>query len=133
MRVIAIGSLENARVGVHGNAAIAGGGASNEVAGSGAVTFAASPRVTIAGEFLFRRLSDLREIAAVTAPHPTIVGVDTLRLVPGTVVPTLANAVTGVKWNVAATLVISGQVVWRVGNAGLTAPFTPLLSVDYLF
>jgi hypothetical protein len=133
VRILAIGSIENARVGVHGNAAVARGGASNEIDGSGAVTFAATPRVTIAGEFLVRRLSDLREIVSVSEPHPTIAGVDTLRLVPGTVVPTLTSAVTGVKWNVHGTMVISAQVLWRIGDAGLTAPITPLVGLDYLF
>ena len=133
VRMLAIGSIENARVGVHGNAAIARGGASNELDGSGAVTFAVTPRVTIAGELLVRRLSDLREIVSVSEPHPTIAGVDTLRLVPGTVVPTLTNAVTGVKWNVRGTMVISAQVLWRIGDAGLTAPITPLVGIDYLF
>jgi hypothetical protein len=133
LRVLAIGSLENARFGVHGNAVVARGGASSELDGSGALTFAATPRVTIAGEFLVRRLSDLREIVSVSEPHPTIAGVDTLRLVPGTVVPTLTSAVTGVKWNIHGTMVISAQVLWRIGDAGLTAPVTPLIGLDYLF
>src|SRR5262249_54447475 len=72
VRVIAIGSVENTRVGVHGNAAIVGGGASDEIDASGAVTFAVSPRMTLTGEVLYRRLSGLHDIVASTAPHPTI-------------------------------------------------------------
>jgi len=53
--------------------------------------------------------------------------------VPGTDVPTLASAVTGVKWNATGTLVVTGQIVWRLGDGGLTAPFTPLIGIDYLF
>jgi len=67
------------------------------------------------------------------APHPTIAGVDTLRLVPGTATPTMASAVTGVKWNAHATLVVTGQIVWRLADGGLTAPFVPLVGIDYLF
>jgi len=133
VRVIAIGSIENTRVGVHGNAAIVGGGASDELDASGAVTFAVSPRVTLTGEVLYRRLSDLHDIIASTAPHPTIAGVDTLRLVPGTATPTLASAVSGVKWNAYGRLVVTGQVVWRLADGGLTAPFVPLVGIDYLF
>ena len=133
VKVMAIGSLENARIGVHGNAAVVRGGASNEIDGSGAVTYAASPRVTVTGELLFRRLQDLREIVSVSAPNSTIAGVDTLRLLPGSVTPTLASAVSGVKWNAASKLVVTGQIVWRIGNGGLTAGFTPLVGFDYLF
>jgi hypothetical protein len=133
VHVMGVGSIENARVGVHGNAAIVRGGASNELDAGGAVTYAASPRVTVTAEALFRRLADLRAIVAATAPHPTIAGVDTLRLVPGTDIPTLASAVTGVKWNAGAKMVITGQILWRIGNGGLTSPFTPLVGIDYLF
>jgi len=133
VRVMAIASAENARIGVHGDAGIVRGGVSNEIDGSGAVTCAISSRVTVTGEMLFRRLSDLRGIVSTTVPHPTLAGVDTLRLVPGTQTPTLASAVSGVKWNAAGTLVVTGQIVWRLGNGGLTAPFTPLIGIDYLF
>lgn len=40
---------------------------------------------------------------------------------------------TGIKWNPHATVVITGQVWWRLGSAGLTAPFTPTIAFDYLF
>lgn len=133
LRVIAIGSLENARVGFHGNAGFARGGVSDEINGSGAVTVAATPRVTLTGELLVRRLLDLREIVSASAPHPTFGGVSTLRLVPGTATPTLSSIVTGVKWNARATMVVTGQVMWRFGNGGLTAPFTPTIAIDYLF
>ena len=109
------------------------GGVSDEIAGSGAVTYAASPTVTLAGELLFRRLSDVRQIVAVSAPHPTSSGVSTERLAPGLATPTLSSAVTGVKWNVGGTFVLAGEIVWRLGKAGLTAPFTPTVSIDYLF
>jgi hypothetical protein len=133
IRLMGIGSVENSRVGAHGNLAIVRGGVSNEVDGSGAITFAATPKVTVAGELLFRRLSDLREVTAVSAPHPTISGVSTLRLVPGTSTASLTSAVSGIKWNVHATMVLTAEVLWRMGNGGLTAPVTPTISLDYLF
>lgn len=133
VRAMVIGSIENARLGVHANAAIAGGGASDEIDGSGAVTFAVSPRVTLTGELLYRRLRDLHDIVASIAQHPTIPGVNTLRLVPGTATPTVASAVSGVKWNAQRKLVVTGQIVWRLADGGLTAPFVPLVGIDYLF
>lgn len=133
LRLTAIGSVENARVGFHGNAGIVRGGVSDEIDGSGALTVAASSRVTLSSELLVRRLLDLREVVSASAPHPSFGGVSTLRLVPGASTPTLVSAVTGVKWNARATMVVTGQVLWRLGSGGLTAPFTPTIAIDYLF
>ena len=82
-RLVAVGSAERAHLGIHGNGAFVWGGVSDEADLRGAMTYAVSPRVTATGELLWRRFADLREVTAVSAPHPTIVGVDTLRLVPG--------------------------------------------------
>jgi hypothetical protein len=133
VRLMAIGSTERGRVGIHGNASLVRGGVSNEVGGSGAVSVAATPRITASGELLLRRLDDLHPITTASFPHPTSAGVETLRLVSGTGGSTLANAVTGIKWNPVSTLVITGQLWWRLSNAGLTAPVTPTIAFDYLF
>ncbi len=133
VKLMAVGSVENARVGFHGNTAIVRGGVSDEFSGSGALTVAATPRVTVAGELLLRRLSDLREVVAASAAHPTFNGVNTLRLVPGVSPVTLSSAIAGVKWNAAATMVVTGQVRWRIGKGGLSGPLTPTIAIDYLF
>ena len=133
LRLAAVGSVENVRVGFHGNAGFTRGGVSDEINGSGAVTVAATPQLTLSGELLVRRLSDLREVAAASAPHPSFSGVNTMRLVPGLSTPILSSAIAGAKWNARATMVITGQVLWRLGKGGLTAPFTPTISIDYLF
>lgn len=133
VRALAIGSIEHAHVGLHGNASIVRGGVSDELDGGGAITLALTPRLTASGEFLVRRLSGLTQMIAVSFAHPTIQGVDTLRLIPGTKTTLLSSAVTGVKWNVHSTMVVTGQVQWRMGNGGLTAPFTPTVAIDYLF
>jgi len=39
----------------------------------------------------------------------------------------------GVKWNVASTMVLTGQLQFRLGGGGLTAPVTPTIALDYLF
>ena len=141
-KLLAAGSVEHAKVGVHGNFAVVQGGVSDEIDGSGALTFAVTPRVTATGEFLLRHFSDLRTVGSVSALHPTFVGrdvngnpvpVQTVRLVPGTNNSMLSTIVSGVKWNAKGSMVLTGQVQWRVGNGGLTAPFTPTISMDYLF
>jgi hypothetical protein len=142
LRLLAAGSVEHARVGVHGNFAIVQGGVSDEVDGAGALTVALTPRVTATGEFLVRHLSDLRAMGAESRLHPTFAGrdangnpvpVQTFRLLPGTKNSMLSTVVSGVKWNAMGSMVLTGQVQWRVGNGGLTAPFTPTISLDYLF
>jgi hypothetical protein len=133
VRVTAIASADSGPIGVHGNASLARGGASDELAAAGALTLAASPHVSLSAEFLLRHLSDLHPVTTATLPDPLIAGVETTRLVPGAGGSTLTNAVTGVKWNPHATLVITGQVWWRLGNAGLTASLVPTIAVDYLF
>ena len=133
LRLMGIGSVENTFVGAHANFSVVRGGVSDEIDGSGAITIAATPKITIAGELLFRRLSDVQRVITVSAAHPTSAGVMTDRLSPGTTTVTLSNAVTGVKWNPGGRFVLMGEVLWRLGNGGLTAPFTPTISFDYLF
>lgn len=133
LRLMGIGSIEEERLGLHGNVGIVRGGVSDEVDASGAVTFAATPKVTVIGELLLRRLSDVKQIVTTSAPHPTSGGVITARLTPGTSSPTLSTAVTGIKWNARSTLVLTAEAVWRIGQAGLTARFAPTVAIDYLF
>ena len=133
IRLMGIGSLEQPRAGLHGNFAVVRGGVSNELDASGAVTFAATPRLTLVGELMVRHLSDARQVVTVSAPHPTSAGVFTDRLAPGTSAPTLSNAVTGFKWNAHSTLVVTAEGWWRIGQAGLTARFVPTVAIDYLF
>jgi hypothetical protein len=133
VRVLALGSVEGTRVSVHGNAGFVRGGVSDELTAAGAVSVALTPRVTATGETLFRRLSDLHSIVPVSQPHPTSIGVETLRLLPGEDAAMLSSLVTGAKWNVTGTFVLSGQVQWRLGHDGLTAAWAPTVSFDYLF
>jgi hypothetical protein len=133
LRLMAIVSAERSRVGVQGNVSMMWGGVSDGFATSGGASVAITQRVTAAGELLLRRMADLHTIVPEISPHPIIAGVDTLRLVPGTDTPLLSSAVTGVKWNVQGRFVLSGQVQWRLSNAGLTARWVPTISADYLF
>jgi hypothetical protein len=107
IRVMGIGSLERGPFALHGNAAILNGGVSSELDFGGAASLAVHPRVTVSGEVLTRRVADLHAMALVSAPHPTIAGVD--------------------------TVVIGGHLAWALNNRGLTAPLTPTLAFEYAF
>jgi hypothetical protein len=133
IRVMGIGSLERGPVAFHGNAAIVDGGVSSEIDFGGAMSVAVHPRVTVSGEVLTRHVSELHDIDLLSAPHPTIAGVDTLRLSAGQNGALLASAVAGVKWNVTRTMVIGGHVTWALVDKGLTAPLTPTLAFEYSF
>jgi len=141
LRLMGIGSLERGAFGLHGNAALIMGGISAEYDFGGAVSIAVAPRVTVSGEGLVRRVTELHSLALVSAPHPILRGdpqrgiapVDTFRLSPSLGAQTLAGIVTGVKWNVAHTLVIGGHLNWPLTRGGLTAPLTPTVALEYAF
>jgi hypothetical protein len=128
-----VASTERGVWGMHANVGIVRGGVSDETTFNGAASIAAHPRLTISGELLGRQVSELRDLTLMSAPHPTIVGVDTLRLAPGLTGSTLLNAVISTKWNVSGTLVLSGYVAWPLVSRGLTASITPTIGLEYAF
>lgn len=132
-RFTGIGSLEQGRTALHGNASFLRGGISPEWSAAGAASVAVHPRVTVSGEVLSRHVSALHETTLVAAPHPSISGVDTLRLTAGSAATTLRAAVAGLKWNVTGTLVLGGHVSFALANRGLTAPLTPTIGLEYAF
>jgi hypothetical protein len=132
-RISALTSYEPSRLALHANVSAAGGGISNEVSVSGAALAAVNQRVTLSGEVLMRRVSELRDLEFVAAPHPTITGVDTYRLVSGEGGNTAVQVVTGLKWNVTGTVVLGGHVRWSTTHSGLTAKITPTVAFEYAF
>lgn len=133
VRVLGIAAVDEGAWTLSANGGFARGGVSDELTGSAAVTMAASPRVTVAAEFLARRIAELRPIGLSAAPHPTIDGVETLRLAGGAAGRTLMAGTAGVKWNLSGTLVLTSYVRWNFTNAGLTAPVSPSLGLEYAF
>ena len=132
-RVIGIGSIDHGRLGLHGNAGIVRGGVSDEFTFAGALSMAVQPRLTVSAELFGRHVEELRAIEFSTQPHPTYLGVDTLRLVAGTAGTTMMTALTGVKWNVGGTLVIGGHIAWPLTEHGLTSRITPTVAFEYAF
>ncbi|MEO8257044.1 MAG: hypothetical protein ABI868_06825 [Acidobacteriota bacterium] len=115
----------------HANGGFGFGGVSREQFVSGSVTMAAGLRVTIIGELIGRRLSDLYSVADVYEPHPVLAGVDTMRWLPAESGVRTALLVTGVKWNLVGNWLLNTHLLTRLTDAGLRARFTPSLSFDY--
>ncbi len=128
-----IGSLGRGPLELHVNGSLVGGGVSQEWGGGAALAIAATPRLTFSAESLIRRVEQLAPIADVVAPHPLMVGVDTIRLLPSGSHGTTVAAVAGIRWNPARTWLVNGHVVWAVNDRGLRARPVPTLSVDYSF
>jgi hypothetical protein len=132
-RISGLASYEPSHFALHVNLGAAGGGVSNEVSLGAAALVAVNPRVTLSGEMLARRVSELRDLNLVAAPHPTIAGVDTYRLAAGNGDNTVVQLVTGIKWNMARTMVLGGHVRWSANKSGLTATVTPTVAFEYAF
>jgi hypothetical protein len=128
-----IGSAERGPVGYHGNVSVSGGGLSSELAYRGALTVNPTERITLVGELLGRRLDDAGRIIAMRAPHPTILNVDTIRLLPEDTSVSTASAVFGAKWNVTGTWIVAGHVSRPMTERGLRSGVVALIGLDYAF
>jgi hypothetical protein len=133
VRVLGIGSVEGARVGAHVNGGYSWGGISREANYSAAMTVTASDQFTIVGEFLGRWVEGLGSIGQVTAPHPSSVGVDTIRLLPTSTGITTAMAVAGFKWNVGNRWLVNANILLPLTDRGLRARAVPAIALDYSF
>jgi len=131
LRTLVVGSLEHEAIGVHGNGSFTIGGPSSELGYRSAVTFSASPVVTIVGELVGRHLTNGGQFAIARAPHPTLRDVETIRLVPEEGGTSTAAGVFGVKWNVARTWLVEGHV-WRpLTHGGLRSTTMVVVGVEY--
>ena len=128
-----IGSFEYSKVSVHGQAGYLFSDLSKELDYGGAVAVVAHPRVTVIGELLGRRLPSGGRIVETVAAHPTLVGVETIRLTGVEEATHRAMLVGSVKWNVADTWLISGSIQRHLTSAGLTADVIPAVVVEYSF
>src|SRR5262249_51458706 len=80
VKFAAIGSVESGRVSSPANVGVTVGGIATELSYGGALGIAAGSRVTVIGELIGRVLDSPSGIVPVTAPHPTLRGVETIRL-----------------------------------------------------
>jgi hypothetical protein len=131
LRVSGIGSVERGVTSVHANAGMSFGGLTNEISYGGAFTVNASGRVSVIGELLGRLIDSPGHIVAMSSPHPLLAGVQTIRLTPDNSNLHILTLVPGFKWNLTETWVLAGNVTVPLTHAGLTAPFTPFIGLDY--
>ncbi len=130
-KFLAIGSLEGSRLSTHVNAGATIGGLAWEVDYGGALAMAATPRMTVMGELLGRWIDGAGHIVAVAQPNPTLLQVDTTRLVPDGSGVHVITFVPGLKWNIRNTFVLAASVAMPLTSGGLTARFTPFVGLDY--
>ena len=126
-----IGSVESGRVSSHANAGISVGGLATELSYGAALGVVASSRVTLIGELIGRLIDSPSGIVPVAAPHPTLVGVETIRLTADNSRLNIVSVVPGFKWNLTQTWVLAANVSVPLTKDGLTAPFTPFIGLDY--
>jgi hypothetical protein len=131
VKISAIGSLEGRLLSSHANVGFTFGGLARELSVSGALSAAASGRLTIDGELIGRFIDGPGGIVPVAAAHPTLQGVQTIRLLPNGSMLSMVSVVAGFKWNVSDTWVLAGNVNVPLTNDGLTARFTPFIGLDY--
>lgn len=132
-RFLGIGSWEEGRLAVNVNGGYGVGGASREISWSMATTFAAGPRVTLVGEVLGRRLSELNYVQDVYQPHPLMPGIETMRWLNAPRGFHTTLLATGAKWNLANSWLLNTNMLIRVTDGGLRARVTPSISIDYDF
>jgi hypothetical protein len=125
-----IGSLERARAAVHATAGYAFGGLTRELHFAGAGTLVTSPRLTLVGELVGRRLASVGRLIETTAPHPTLSNVLTLRLTSADTATTRLLALAGLKWNIDSTWLLNAHVMRSMTYAGLSGGWTPTITID---
>ena len=128
-----IASLERDRIAVHGDIGYAIGGLSDELVYGGAITVLGTPRLTFVGEIAGRRLSSAGRLTETTESHPTLVGVDTIRLTSVQRATERMAGLIGFKWNIAATWLLSANVMLPITSAGLNARWISTFALDYSF
>jgi hypothetical protein len=129
----AMASYETQRATLHGDLGYTLGGLSDELAFNGAVTVIAVPRLTLIGEIVGRRFESSGKLTETTTPHPTLTGVDTIRLTGVQDASTRMLAVAGFKWNITGTLLLNANVLRPLTDTGLNARWVPTVAFDYSF
>ena len=110
-----------------------GSGDRDPDAQTAAATVAAAARLTIVGELIGRRVSALGRLVEATDAHPTLAGVDTIRLTSLAEPTNRLLLVAGVKWNLAATWLLGASILRPLTSSGLNAEWMPTVTFDYSF
>lgn len=133
MRTVFIASTEAGLVAAHGNFGASFGGLSDGIDYRGAVTLTPLPQLTLVGELLGRRITDVGRLVESRVPHPLFNGVDTIRLVTTPESINTTAFVIGTKWNVSDTWLMNFNVSVPLNSRGLRSDVLVLFGVDYAF
>ncbi len=131
VRIAALGSLEGPNTAVHANVGIARGGLASEMTYGAALAVAAAPVLTIDVEAFGRRVDTAGDIVTTAQPHPSLAGVQTLRLLPGSRGLHTLTIAPGIRWNLTDTWVLVGTVGLPLLRGGLRAPILPFAGLEY--
>ena len=130
-RMLGIGSWERSPFAVDTNGGFSVGGVSRELFWAGALTYAATPRVSVIGELMGRHYTDLTRVSDVYQPHPVLAGIETMRWLPTGGGLHTVYLVTGAKVNIYGRWLLKGNVLTRLTDTGLRAKFMPSIALDY--
>jgi hypothetical protein len=131
LRISGISSLESGVVSTHLNVGFTTGGLESEVSYGGAITAAPLEHLTMTAEIVGRWIDSPGTLKLASAPHPTLSGVRTSRVVPGSPELHAISVVPGFKWNVGRTWVLLGSAAIPLTRDGLTSRISPFLALDY--
>ena len=132
-RTVVVGSVEPGMFAANVNAGYTVGGVADQLDYRLSASLALSARVTLSGELVGRRIDGVGAISQQSTPHPTIVGVDTLRLVTSGDTTNTNSFITGVKWNVVKSWLVNGSVAVPVSGSGLRADWAGLVGLEVTF
>lgn len=126
-------SLEADRLTMNADVGYLFGSSSREFDYGAGVTVAPSSRVTVVGELVGRRLNAAGHLTEVMAPHPRLIGVETIRLTAVEQATDRVVAVAGLKVNIASVWLVTANVSHFLTEAGLTANWIPAVTIEYFF
>jgi hypothetical protein len=128
---MAVVSFEHGLLSAHTNGGFTIGTLADQLDWRSALAVSASPKVTLIGELVVRRLSGVGGLAPVRTPHPVLPNVETMRLAGLGESLVTTTAVGGFKWNVAGTWLVNGQLAFGLTRGGLRAPVTAVFGLEY--
>ena len=124
-------SGETGAIAGHGTVGATLGGLSPGLQYRGAFTANVARQLTLVGELIGRTVDEAGGVVLTRAPHPTIVGVDTLRLLPEGDSTHTAQAVVGAKWNIGRTWLLGAHVILPLTDDGLKPSRAFVIGLEY--
>jgi hypothetical protein len=126
-------SGDGGRISAHGQVGPVVGEDNWELAYGAGLNLTATDRLTLGAEVIGRRTPSAARLTQAIEPHPTLVGIDTIRLSTTREATDRAVAVLGAKWNIAGAWLFGAHVQRSITSIGLSAGWAPVATLDYSF